>query len=53
MKKLFVIIFIVLALAAFSMADIYIKSKVHTDPMSMMGQNTPATDTVSEQWIGG
>jgi len=52
MKKLFALVLIVLTLAAFSMADIYIKSKVHTDPMSMMGQNRPATDTISEQWIG-
>jgi hypothetical protein len=52
MKKLFALVLIILALAAFSMADIYIKSKAHTDPVSMMGQSRPATDTITEQWIG-
>lgn len=51
MKKIFVFAAI-LALAALSLsADIYVKSKSHTDAMSMMGQNTPAKDEVSEQWI--
>jgi hypothetical protein len=52
MKKLFVGMMIV-AMAALSLsADIYIKSKTHSDAMSIMGQTTPATDSVSEQWIG-
>jgi hypothetical protein len=51
MKK-FVIGLTIVAMAALSLsADIYVKSKSHTDAMSVMGQNTPATDTVSEQWI--
>ncbi len=51
MKK-FVIGLTIVAMAALSLsADIYIKSKSHTDAMSVMGQATPATDTVSEQWI--
>ena len=42
----------ILALAALSLsADIYVKSKSHTDAMSIMGQNTPAKDDVTEQWI--
>ncbi len=52
MKKLFVVIFILLAMASWASADIYVKSKAHTDAISMMGQNRPAQDTFSEQWIG-
>ena len=43
---------VIMAVAALSLsADIYVKSKSHTDAMSIMGQNTPARDDVSEQWI--
>ena len=52
MKKLIVGMTIA-AMAVLSLsADIYIKSKTHTDAMQMMGQTTPATDSVSETWIG-
>lgn len=51
MKKILTFVAI-LAVAALSLsADIYVKSKSHTDAMSIMGQNTPAKDDVSEQWI--
>jgi hypothetical protein len=51
MKRIFSFVAI-LAVAALSLsADIFVKSKSHTDAMSMMGQNTPAKDDVSEQWI--
>ena len=51
MKKMLTGMLIV-AMAALSLsADIYIKNKAHTDAMSIMGQNSPATDTVSEIWI--
>ncbi len=51
MKKILTFMAI-LAVAALSLsADIYVKSKSHTDAMSVMGQNTPAKDDVSEQWI--
>jgi hypothetical protein len=52
MKRTITAILCVLAIASFASADIYVKSKIHTDPMSMMGQNQPAKDSVSEQWIG-
>jgi hypothetical protein len=52
MKKLLTAVFILLVAAAWASADIYIKSKTHTDAISMMGQNKPASDTFSEQWIG-
>ena len=52
MKRTITAILCVLAIASFASADIYVKSKVHTDPMSMMGQNQPAKDSVSEQWMG-
>jgi hypothetical protein len=52
MKKLLASISMVLVLAVFASADIYVKSKMHTDPVSMMGQTQPAKDSISEQWIG-
>jgi hypothetical protein len=53
MKKLFVVVFILLAVVALANADYCIKSKSHTDAMAMMGQNQPAKDVIHEQWIGG
>ncbi len=52
MKKFIAGMLIIAASALFLSADVYIKSNSHTDAMSMMGQTTPATDTVSELWIG-
>lgn len=52
MKKLLSAVMIVLALATFAAADIYVKSKSHTDPISIMGQSQPAKDTIQEQWLG-
>jgi hypothetical protein len=51
MKKLFAVFLMILAVPTFA-ADIYMKSKSHTDPVSVAGQNQPAKDTVTEQWIG-
>jgi hypothetical protein len=51
MKKILTFVAI-LAVAALSLsADVYIKSKSHTDAMSIMGQNTPAKDDLTEEWI--
>jgi hypothetical protein len=51
MKKILTFVAI-LAVAALSLsADIYVKSKSHTDAMSIMGQNTPAKDDAIEEWI--
>jgi hypothetical protein len=52
MKKLCAFFSLVLMLAAFASADIYIKSKSHTDAFAMMGQNQPAKDQTTEQWLG-
>ena len=52
MKKLCVFFSLVLVLAAFAGADIYIKAKTHTDAFAMMGQNQPAKDETTEQWLG-
>jgi len=52
MKK-FLVMLVIVAVAALSLsADVYIKTKTHTDAMSVMGQNTPASDAISEAWIG-
>jgi len=51
--KKFAAVFILLFVASLSLrADVYIKSKSHADAMTVMGQTTPATDSVQEQWIG-
>jgi hypothetical protein len=52
MKKLFAILGLISALSLSLSADIYIKSKTHQDAMSVMGQNQPAKDSISEQWMG-
>jgi len=52
MKKLFAVFSLVLVVAALASADVYIKSKTHTDAFSMMGQSQPAKDETAEQWFG-
>jgi hypothetical protein len=52
MKKLCVLFSLVLMLAAVAGADIYIKSKTHTDAFAVMGQSQPAKDETTEQWMG-
>jgi hypothetical protein len=52
MKKIYAAIFLILAVSTLAAADVYVKSQNHTDAMAVMGQNQPAKDVVSEQWIG-
>jgi hypothetical protein len=52
MKKLLLILTLVVFTAAFLCADVYIKTKTHTDAVEMMGQKQPAKDAFTEQWIG-
>jgi len=52
MKKILFAMLIVLAISVMLSADVYIKSNVHSDAFTMMGQNQPAKDEVMEQWIG-
>jgi hypothetical protein len=52
MKKFTTALICILLLAVAAQAEIYIKTKMHTDPVSFMGQNQPASDTISEQWLG-
>lgn len=52
MKKLLTLIVIMLFAAGMAGAEVYIKQQTHTDPVSMMGQNQPAKDTIQETWIG-
>lgn len=52
MKRLALILTLVIFSAASLGADVYIKSKTHTDPFEMMGQSQPAKDEVTEQWLG-
>jgi hypothetical protein len=52
MKKILAILAIIAVAAVALHADVYIKSKTRTDAMSVMGQTTPASDSISESWIG-
>jgi hypothetical protein len=52
MKKIIFVLSLFLVLANFAAADVYVKSKQHTDALSVMGQNQPAKDEITEQWIG-
>lgn len=51
MKRLSILLSLLLVFSVFAGADVYIKSKSHTDAFSMMGQNQPAKDETIEQWI--
>jgi hypothetical protein len=52
MKRLFLILTLVLVSFAFLSADVYVKTKIHTGAIEMMGQKRPASDQIMEQWIG-
>ena len=52
LKKFFAVFCLVALLAAAASADVYIKTKSHTDAMSIMGQTTPAQDSIMEMWLG-
>jgi len=51
LKKAFFVLSAVLLVAAAASADIYVKSKTHTDAFAIMGQSQPAKDETTEQWI--
>jgi len=51
MKRFVAAFAVILLLGAFLHADVYIKSNTHTDAFSMMGQNRPAHDDVTEIWM--
>ncbi len=52
MKKTFLLIALLLVSAAFLCGDVYIKEIFHKPAMNLMGQKTPASDIISERWIG-
>jgi len=52
MKKLILVVILVVISFAFLNADVYIKTKTHTDAFEMMGKKQPAKDQVTEQWLG-
>jgi hypothetical protein len=52
MKKLSIVLCFLLVLSVIASADVYIKSKTHTDAFAMMGQSQPAKDETTEQWLG-
>ncbi len=52
MRKFIVGLCLVALMAVAASADFYIKTKNHTDAMSMMGQTTPAQDYIIEMWLG-
>lgn len=52
MKKSFSLLFVLILTAGFLSAEVYIKQKIHTDEMNIMGQTQPASDTIMEMWMG-
>jgi len=51
MKKLVLLIVLLLAAVPAFAGDVYVKIKAHADAMAVMGQSTPASDDVTEQWF--
>ncbi len=51
MRRTLTVLSLILVLAVVASADIYVKTKTHTDAFAMMGQNQPAKDEVTEQWF--
>ncbi len=51
MKKLAACLLMVMAVALSLSADIYVKTKSHSDAMTMMGQTQPAKDSFNETWF--
>lgn len=52
MKRLILVLTLVIVSFAFLSADVYVKTKTHTDAYEMMGKKQPAKDQFTEQWIG-
>jgi len=50
-KAIIFVLLSAIALPLFS-GDFYIEQKSHTDPMTVMGQEQPAQDSVQKSWIG-
>lgn len=51
MKKFFALVAIIVIAALSLSADVYIKTKTHTDALSIMGQTQPAKDEINETWF--
>lgn len=51
MKKILFIFILIVLTTGIVTADVYIKQKIHTDAINMMGQNQPAVDAFSEIWF--
>jgi len=51
MKKLILTAVIILSLALALSADVYLKTRVTTDPITAYGQTIPARELYTEQWI--
>jgi len=52
MKRMLVVVVLMMALSFILCADVYVKTNVHTDPVTVMGQSQPAKDEVTEMWLG-
>lgn len=51
MKRLIITTILMICLSAALSADVYIRTVTRVDPIIAMGQNMPARESVSEQWI--
>ena len=51
MKRPIIFLLLALSLTARLSADVYIKTVTRVEAIEAMGQNIPARESVSEQWI--
>ncbi|MGB9764275.1 MAG: hypothetical protein ACPLZD_02840 [Candidatus Saccharicenans sp.] len=51
MKKTLIMVILIVALFSGLSADVYIKTRVNTDPINAMGQSIPAKETIVEEWV--
>ncbi|MGB9837012.1 MAG: hypothetical protein ACPLRX_09775 [Candidatus Saccharicenans sp.] len=52
MRRFIVLLLGLLITSSAIQADVYIKAKISTDPINAYGQNIPAREIITEQWIG-
>ena len=51
-KRVSIIIALYLFVTMSLMADFYVKQKIHSDEVSMMGQTTPEKNDIQNMWLG-
>ena len=50
-KGILVFLMLLLFSPVLVLADIFVKKKIHSDEVTVMGQTQPATDLIAHQWL--